>query len=329
MLTPNTVEGLPANSVPAPLGKRIMALLVDLAIITVASYVIAIVLFFAMASSAYALDSFLDELSGVLLILVYILVLLLFFSLTLHLYFIYFETKDGATPGKKIFGLSVLSADGQKITRNQAIKREILRTYIELPLILPGLISILLSDKNQRLGDRFAKTIVVYSKNKEDQLDYPLPTAENKLKPAGFWIRFVAQMIDGLIISLIQYPIIIPFSFVMNQTWDPFTMITTTILSTLFSFVISFVYAGWFYTRRAATPGKMLFKIRVVDAETGNNLTWGQTFLREFIGKIASAIVLFIGYIMAGLRQDKRALHDLIAGTHCLRNHIPTKDVLD
>ncbi|MEK6773233.1 MAG: RDD family protein [Bdellovibrionota bacterium] len=329
MQTPNTAEDLPANSIPAPLGKRIMALLVDLSVITVASYVIAIVPLFAMASSAYVLNNFLNELTGMVLILVYLLVLLLIFSLTLHLYFIYFETKDGATPGKKIFGLSVLSENGQKITRNQAIKREILRTYIELPLILPALISILLSDKNQRLGDRFAKTIVVYSKNKEYQQDHPLPTAENKFKPAGFWIRFVAQMIDGLIISVIQYPIIIPFSVFTNQTWNPVTAFVTTVVSTLFSFLISFVYAGWFYTRRAATPGKMLFRIRVVDAETGNNLTWGQTFLREFIGKMASAIVLCIGYIMAGLRQDKKALHDLIAGTQCLRDTTPAKDVLD
>jgi uncharacterized RDD family membrane protein YckC len=61
----------------------------------------------------------------------------------------------------------------------------------------------------------------------------------------------------------------------------------------------------------------MLMQIRVVRMD-GGPLTLGQSIGRYFASYL-SALTLSIGFIMAGLRSDKRALHDLLAGTRVER----------
>jgi uncharacterized RDD family membrane protein YckC len=57
----------------------------------------------------------------------------------------------------------------------------------------------------------------------------------------------------------------------------------------------------------------MAFQVRVVSRE-GGPLSFGQAALRH-LGSWLSAVILGIGYLVAAFRADKRALHDLIAGT--------------
>jgi uncharacterized RDD family membrane protein YckC len=47
-------------------------------------------------------------------------------------------------------------------------------------------------------------------------------------------------------------------------------------------------------------------------------LSFGQATGRYF-ATFLSALILCIGFIMAGIRSDKRALHDLLAGTRVVR----------
>ncbi len=61
------------------------------------------------------------------------------------------------------------------------------------------------------------------------------------------------------------------------------------------------------------TIGKMLVGVRVVAGDDGPP-PFGAALLR-FVAYFASAAPFTFGFVMAGLRRDKRALHDLIAGT--------------
>jgi uncharacterized RDD family membrane protein YckC len=61
------------------------------------------------------------------------------------------------------------------------------------------------------------------------------------------------------------------------------------------------------------TLGKRVLKIYVTDLE-GRRISFGQATGRHF-GKIVSAIILGIGYIMAGFTEKKQGLHDMMAGT--------------
>jgi len=57
----------------------------------------------------------------------------------------------------------------------------------------------------------------------------------------------------------------------------------------------------------------MALQIRVVSMD-GGPLSFGQSVGRYF-ATFLSALILGIGFVMAGVRSDKRALHDLLAGT--------------
>lgn len=142
------------------------------------------------------------------------------------------------------------------------------------------------------------------------------------IRPGGFWRRLLAYLIDTCIVSIVS----IPFSLVVillgglaeeSEELSPVALLLQLVLL-LLGAIINFLYYGWFYKYKGATPGKMVLNLRVVNESTGTNIGFGTTFLREVIGKFLSSIILLLGYIMAGLRSDKRGLHDLIAGTRVI-----------
>lgn len=109
------------------------------------------------------------------------------------------------------------------------------------------------------------------------------------IHPAGFWIRFVARLIDGALLLIVLS--IMP----------------------LWGALVSVAYEIVFHWRWGQTLGKMAMRVRVVTM-TGGPLSVGDSVLRWF-GTVISALVLCIGYLMVAVRADKRALHDLMAGT--------------
>jgi uncharacterized RDD family membrane protein YckC len=62
---------------------------------------------------------------------------------------------------------------------------------------------------------------------------------------------------------------------------------------------------------RQATVGKIALGIEVTDLE-GNRLSFGRALGRN-LAKIISALILYIGFIMAAFTKRKQALHDMIA----------------
>ena len=146
------------------------------------------------------------------------------------------------------------------------------------------------------------------------------------LLPGGFWRRLVAVLIDGFVLGIAQIPIYIVIgmsaafeasagNFQASKTRHPGLYLMTKAIS----LVLVFFYYGWFYKNKGATPGKMVMGLKIVDAKTGTNLGYVRSFFRETVGKIISFIILCLGYIMAGIRSDKRALHDLLFGTRVLK----------
>lgn len=88
-------------------------------------------------------------------------------------YFILFEWLwNGQTPGKRLFKLRVIRDDGRPITLWEAIARNLLRICDAVPgFIIPiysvGLVTIFLSNRDQRLGDVFAGTVVIRERTDE------------------------------------------------------------------------------------------------------------------------------------------------------------------
>lgn len=166
------LEGTSIQNWPAPILKRILAYVLDVSVVSIILYVAilaAIVLGLGGVFAAAKIAMLRGADGFALVALIIYLVLFLIGSLAIwHGYFVYFEVKKGTTPGKKAFGLRVISLQHPKLTVGQAILRDMFR-YIDAWLILPGLISMLVSQKKQRLGDMAAGTQVVYSPRSEAQ----------------------------------------------------------------------------------------------------------------------------------------------------------------
>ena len=159
---------------------------------------------------------------------------------------------------------------------------------------------------------------------------------ETKIEYAGFWMRFVALIIDYIVIQLLQSFLIIPilgivgmgfliptesfdsFDFDMMSDGDIVVMIIGIISAVaatmLLALSVSILYFSLMESsKHQATLGKMALGLQVTDME-GKRLDFIKALLRQ-LGKIVSSMTMYIGYIMAGFTSKKQALHDLMANT--------------
>jgi len=144
--------------------------------------------------------------------------------------------------------------------------------------------------------------------------------------PGGFWRRFAASFIDGLIVGIALIPInfIVVFAYKFG-TGIPFTDAAktgsiATAINYGFQIIFVYFYYGYFYSTRGASPGKQLMGLKVLNSETGTYLTFNQAFKREVLGKyILDTLTIGIGYLIAGFREDKKALHDIVFKTQVIK----------
>ena len=137
----------------------------------------------------------------------------------------------------------------------------------------------------------------------------------------GFWIRFVALFIDGLITgfaSAAVQAILVPgLAFSRGGAMRSTTAIAAVGLAYLVGISIACAYESLFVYKLGATPGKIIFGLRVVRPD-GGPISLGRSIGRYF-AKMLSGIILGIGYIMAGFDAEKRALHDMLADTRVIK----------
>ena len=147
----------------------------------------------------------------------------------------------------------------------------------------------------------------------------------------GFWIRLLAHLIDHVILGAIAaplffilvLPIIVRVIHEAEPNQEPSPELIVAILSSVFFYVILAFAGQWLYealltsSSWQGTVGKRILQLKVTD-ETGNQIGFGRATGR-FFGKILSWMFFCIGFIMAGLTDRKRGLHDMLAGTLVMR----------
>lgn len=122
---------------------------------------------------------------------------------------------------------------------------------------------------------------------------------------AGFWERFGAAFIDGIILFVIR----IILSFLIASSPEEFFGI----------FYFANIGASWLYaalmesSSSQATIGKRALGIKVTTMD-GNRISFGQATGRHF-GKIISTLILLVGFLMMLWDDKKQTLHDKMAGT--------------
>jgi uncharacterized RDD family membrane protein YckC len=136
----------------------------------------------------------------------------------------------------------------------------------------------------------------------------------------GFWIRFAARLIDWIILGIVQAFTALVFFGSFGAQFSPSVMQSASsglrLGFQLLSFAIGIVYEVTFLRYRGATPGKMALGLKVVRSN-GAPLGWGISVGRYFM-QVVSTIILFIGFIMAGFDDEKRALHDRVCDTRVI-----------
>ncbi|NOV00342.1 RDD family protein [Paenibacillus planticolens] len=126
---------------------------------------------------------------------------------------------------------------------------------------------------------------------------------------AGFWIRFVALLIDTIALQTV---------FVILSLVTGTSPLKPPASLSIIEYVIALIYYVTLTVYFGQTLGKMILGVRVVRND-GKPLSWGAVLLREIVGKFVSGIILLIGYIIAGMDSEKRALHDRMAGTRVVK----------
>lgn len=140
------------------------------------------------------------------------------------------------------------------------------------------------------------------------------------LKAAEFGPRAVAWFLDFVIIFALGWPVKKILFSVLGLVFGGAAIDTYGDgIRSLITLVILYFYYGYFYSTKAASPGKLLFGLEVYEADGVTKLSYMKAFFREFAGKIISAIPFFMGYVIVAMRPDRRALHDLLFETRVIK----------
>lgn len=122
---------------------------------------------------------------------------------------------------------------------------------------------------------------------------------------AGFWIRFAAAFLDGIIVGII--------TGVLSGALHGAGRSLGTVVS------IAYV-VGFLGHPRGQTPGFMATGLRVVSLSDGGPIGYGRAAIRWLVG-IVSAVVIFIGYFWMLWDPEKQTWHDKAAGSIVIRTN--------
>ena len=138
-----------------------------------------------------------------------------------------------------------------------------------------------------------------------------LDTEPGQFAYAGFSKRFLASLLDGVIILFVVVTplIILGVAGASEETINAGVLITQ-LLATIGSWIYEAVMDS---SSKQGTLGKMALGIKVTDLE-GKRISFGRATGRHF-GKYLSYFTMYVGYLMAAFTQKRQALHDIIAGT--------------
>ncbi len=150
---------------------------------------------------------------------------------------------------------------------------------------------------------------------------------------AGFWLRFVAYLLDVIIVGIVAVPIVLVLAVAtgasaalssMSDDNPQQALAAAGFVIFLCSLFIILLGGLWLYyallesSTWQGTVGKKALGLIVTDLD-GRRVSFGRATARFFSRLITGLVPLFIGYILAGITAKKQALHDMIAGTLVLR----------
>lgn len=133
-----------------------------------------------------------------------------------------------------------------------------------------------------------------------------------EMRYAGFWIRFGAKFLDGLILGAANILFTLMVGSLLSKP-SPQAVLVSSLITFILSLGIAVGYNSYFLGKYRATLGKMACGLVVVTPE-GQPISYGRGAGRYF-AELLSGMIFGIGYLMVLFDDEKRALHDRICNT--------------
>jgi uncharacterized RDD family membrane protein YckC len=119
---------------------------------------------------------------------------------------------------------------------------------------------------------------------------------------ADFWYRLGGFVVDGVVLWVVGYVISVAISIF--------------VLGWLFSVAFGVAYHVFFIASPSGqTPGMRLFKVRAISALTGNQVDYGNAFVR-YVVSLISGLACFVGYLWMLWDPERQTWHDKVARTY-------------
>ena len=157
----------------------------------------------------------------------------------------------------------------------------------------------------------------------EVQADAPESGAEPQAAKAGFLIRMAAWIADLVCLFLATIAlalVVLTTIYLGGQLGGEINDQVMALAGYSSAAIVMFsgvAYFTIFVGSCGQTPGKMLFRLKVVRAD-GQEMTCGRALLRALCW-IFSLLLFSIGFLMIACTRQKRGLHDMLAGTSVIR----------
>ncbi|MFA5776648.1 MAG: RDD family protein [Patescibacteria group bacterium] len=148
-----------------------------------------------------------------------------------------------------------------------------------------------------------------FMENNSTAIPQPIPVAaaSSGVVYAGFFERFIAALIDGVLIGIANFVL----GFVLGTVLGGAKWVQS--VANLIAMAMAASYYVYFISQRGQTIGKKVMHLRVQNITTGQNLDVVSAILREIVGKFLSGVVLLLGYFWMLWDDKKQTWHDKIA----------------
>lgn len=152
---------------------------------------------------------------------------------------------------------------------------------------------------------------------------YQTPTSDLTSEPgdevvyAGFWIRVLANILDGIFYMIIAFPLLTAIYGMVYWESEEYTL---GVWDFLISNILPIIIVITFWVYKSATPGKMVLGLEIISLGENKKLSVGQAIGRYF-AYIPAYLVFFLGIIWVAFDKRKQGWHDKLASTAVIKKH--------
>lgn len=140
--------------------------------------------------------------------------------------------------------------------------------------------------------------------------------SEEERNYAGFWVRVGASIIDTILIILITAPFLY---LIYGKAFWQTEGFTNGALNILISYVFPAIAVILFWLYKSATPGKMIFGLKIISLGKSTNLSVMQSIGR-YLAYYPSMLIFMLGIIWVAFDKKKQGWHDKLANTAVIKD---------